>query len=62
MPSVREYQKIMSMPICGEISLRQMEMRTGQVERFGCKKMTPAQIADAQKLARECVHKKYKGC
>ena len=24
--------------------------------------MTPAQIADAQKLARECVRKKYKGC
>jgi TPR repeat protein len=26
------------------------------------KKMTPAQIADAQKLARECIRKKYKGC
>ena len=26
------------------------------------KRMTPAQIADAQKLARECVRKKYKGC
>jgi uncharacterized protein len=26
------------------------------------KKMTPAQIAEAQKLARECVKKKYKGC
>jgi TPR repeat protein len=26
------------------------------------KRMTPAQIADAQKLARECVKKKYKGC
>ena len=25
-------------------------------------KMTPSQIADAQKLARECVRKKYKGC
>ena len=25
-------------------------------------KMTPAQIAEAQKLARECVRKKYKGC
>ena len=24
--------------------------------------MTPTQIADAQKLARECVRKKYKGC
>ena len=26
------------------------------------KKMTPSQIAEAQKLARECVKKKYKGC
>ena len=26
------------------------------------KRMTPAQIAEAQKLARECVAKKYKGC
>ena len=26
------------------------------------KRMTPAQIADAEKLARECVRKEYKGC
>ena len=26
------------------------------------KRMTSAQIAKAQKLARECVRKKYKGC
>jgi len=26
------------------------------------RKMTPVQIADAEKLARECVAKKYKGC
>jgi TPR repeat protein len=26
------------------------------------RKMTPAQIAKAQDLARECVRKKYKGC
>jgi hypothetical protein len=26
------------------------------------KRMPPAQIAEAQKLARECVRKKYKGC
>jgi hypothetical protein len=25
-------------------------------------RMTPAQIVEAQKLARECVRKKYKGC
>ena len=26
------------------------------------KYMTPSQIEEAQKLARECVRKKYKGC
>ena len=26
------------------------------------KRMTPADISTAQKLARECVRKKYKGC
>ena len=26
------------------------------------KQMTPAQIAEAQKLARECVKKNHKGC
>jgi hypothetical protein len=26
------------------------------------KQMTPADISTAQKLARECVRKKYKGC
>ena len=26
------------------------------------KRMTPSQIEKAQKLARECVRKKYKGC
>ena len=26
------------------------------------KKMTPSQIADAKRLARECIRKKYKGC
>ena len=26
------------------------------------KKMTPAQIAKAKKLAKECIRKKYKGC
>lgn len=29
---------------------------------FITKAMTAAQIAEAQKLARECVHKNYKGC
>ena len=26
------------------------------------RRMTPSQIAKAQKLARECIRKKYKGC
>jgi hypothetical protein len=26
------------------------------------KQMTPSQLEKAQDLARECVHKKYKGC
>ena len=34
----------------------------GKVRDFVEKKMTPAQIAEAQKLARECVAKNYKGC
>ena len=29
---------------------------------FLAKKMTPSQISEAQKLARECVTKNYKGC
>ncbi len=34
----------------------------GKVRDFVEKKMNPAQIADAQKLARECIRKNYKGC
>ena len=34
----------------------------GKVRDFVEKKMTPSQIETAQKLARECVRKKYKGC
>tara|TARA_R110002126_G_scaffold250710_1_gene393570 strand:+ start:91 stop:684 length:594 start_codon:yes stop_codon:yes gene_type:complete len=34
----------------------------GTARDIVAKQMTPAQIADAQKLARECVRKKYKGC
>ncbi len=29
---------------------------------FVAKKMTPTQLETAQRLARECVRKKYKGC
>ena len=53
----------MSMPICGEKSLRRMEMTVGtKLRDFVEKKMTPAELANAQKLARECVRKNYKGC
>ena len=34
----------------------------GKVQDFVAKRMTPADIFNAQKLARECVRKKYKGC
>ena len=34
----------------------------GKKRNLLTKQMTPAQIAEAQKLARECVKKKYKGC
>ncbi len=37
--------------------------KTGSKNRdLIAKEMTPAQIAEAQKLARKCVRKKYKGC
>jgi TPR repeat protein len=34
----------------------------GKVRDLVATQMTPSQIAEAQKLARECVRKKYKGC
>ena len=34
----------------------------GKLRDFVAKEMTPSQIETAQKLARECVRKKYKGC
>jgi len=34
----------------------------GEFLNFLEKKMTSSQIAEAQKLARECVAKDYKGC
>ena len=34
----------------------------GKLRDIVAKKMTRTQIAEAQKLARECVRKKYKGC
>ena len=34
----------------------------GELRDIVAERMTPAQIAEAQRLARECVRKKYKGC
>jgi uncharacterized protein len=34
----------------------------GKLRDFVAKRMTPSQLETAQKLARECVRKKYKGC
>ena len=51
------------MPICGQILLGPMEVKKdGSCETSLRKRMTPAQITEAQRLARECVRKKYKGC
>ena len=34
----------------------------GKLRDFVAKEMTPSQLETAQKLARECVRKNYKGC
>jgi len=34
----------------------------GKLRDFVAKRMTPSQLETAQKLARECIRKKYKGC
>jgi TPR repeat protein len=34
----------------------------GEVRDYVAKIMTPADISEAQKLARECERKEYKGC
>ena len=34
----------------------------GELRDLAAKEMTPAEISTAQKLASECVRKKYKGC
>ena len=46
----------------GNIALSIGGRDKGKVRDFVAKKMTPSQIAEAQKLARECVRKNYKGC
>ena len=59
----REPYRIMLVPICGETLLLRMEMKMQQRLRdLVAKIMTPSQLETAQKFARECVRKNYKGC
>jgi len=46
----------------GNLAASNGNKKGGKLRDFVAKQMTPAQIADAQKLTRECVRKKYKGC
>ena len=46
----------------GNISASNGNEIGGKLRDMVARKMTPAQIADAQKLTRECIRKKYKGC
>jgi TPR repeat protein len=46
----------------GTLAAEQGDKRGAKFRDFVAKKMTPAQIAEAQKLARECERKDYKGC
>ena len=45
-----------------EIAAKNKQKNSGQMRNLIESKMTPDQIAEAQKLARECVRKKYRGC
>ena len=46
----------------GEISKSNGDKHGADVMANAAEKMTPADISAAQKLARECVRKNYKGC
>ena len=46
----------------GNIAASDGDEGGGKVRDAVAVTMTPAQIAEAQKLARECVRKNYKGC
>ena len=46
----------------GNIAATNGNKMGAKLRDFVEKKMTPADISTAQKLARECVRKKYKGC
>ena len=46
----------------GNIAASNGNENGGEMRDFVAKLMTPSQLETAQKLARECVRKKYKGC
>ena len=46
----------------GRIAVYNGDKHGEKVQSFVAKHMTPSQLEEAQKLARECVRKKYKGC
>jgi len=46
----------------GNVASSNGSVNGGKLRDLAAKKMTPADISAAQKLARECVRKKYKGC
>ena len=48
--------------IWGDVAETNGHGNGGKVRDPVATRMTPAQIAEAQKLACECVRKKYKGC
>ena len=48
--------------MCGNIAASNGNENGSKLRDISATQMTPSQIETAQKLARECVKKKYKGC
>ena len=46
----------------GNLSASNGNEKGGKLRDLAAKNMNPADISTAQKLARECIRKKYKGC
>jgi uncharacterized protein len=46
----------------GNIAASNGNWNGGKLRELAAKEMTPSQLETAQKLARECISKKYKGC
>ena len=54
--------KCFPMHTCGSTSQHLWEDAATEARDSIAEEMTPEQIAEAQKLARECVRKEYKDC